>query len=186
MLICEKYKFIYFDIPKTASSSFVKFFLDNIEEKEIGLHRHYFDTKEIDIRNYQCFAIVRNPYDRLVSSWASVKNNEMTDKFRSMSFFEFLESSLFMLYKTPQIDFLKKTNCLEDIKIIRFENLEEELLNLDFMHKFESISDFPHERKSNREEDHRIYLDKQTEEIIWNDYQGDFKEFGYERYKGGE
>jgi len=31
-----------------------------------------------------------------------------------------------------------------------------------------------------------IYLDKQTEEIIWNDYQGDFKEFGYERYKGGE
>jgi len=112
-----------------------------------------------------------------------IKNNELTDKFRNMSFLEFLESNLFILYKAPQIDFLAKTNCLEDIKIIRFENLKEEFFNFDFIHEFGNVSDFPHERKSNREEDCHIYLDEQTEKIIWNEYQQDFIKFNYERYQ---
>ena len=108
----------------------------------------------------------------------------MTDKIRNLSFLEFLESSLFILYKTPQIDFLAKTNCLEDIKIIRFENLKEELFRLKLFKEFGKQKEFPHLNKSERNKNWKPYINEKSEEIIWNDYQEDFKEFGYERYQG--
>jgi chondroitin 4-sulfotransferase 11 len=66
MIVCEKYKVIYSDIAKCASSSIKK----------------YFDTQKIDklvlsfskfeeYKNYFSFTFVRNPWERMVSIYTN-------------------------------------------------------------------------------------------------------------------
>lgn len=59
-MVFEKYKAIYFPIPKVACSS-IKVFLTDFAE---------FSLDDLDkFKNYFKFAFVRNPWDRLVSCY---------------------------------------------------------------------------------------------------------------------
>ena len=84
-IFIEKYKLIYFPIPKIACSSIkstmIKLLEENInnkkyENKIIKIHSTKFPfikRKEIwNYNNYIKFAFVRNPYDRIVSCYKNL------------------------------------------------------------------------------------------------------------------
>ena len=124
--LCEKHKFIYVPIPKTASSS-IKLalipFYDKAKEYEIYKgdalgynlgykiskfywHKVYRENIKIrDIRKfknegYVVFTVVRNPWDRLVSCYENKVNDKYAKRRRfkeGASFEEFLD----FVCKTP-------------------------------------------------------------------------------------
>jgi hypothetical protein len=141
------------------------------------------------------FAVVRNPYDRLVSHYFYIKtkNSYYFDEHPAMkllansTFEDFVYLCLSSkesilkhvrvkegLYLLPQYSYIcdEKDNILVG-NILRFENLQRDF------NKFWDLK-LPHLNKSNRKKDWRVYYNDRTLEIINNVYKKDFKIFNYD------
>jgi len=71
MIVSHRHKLIFTHIPKNAGTSIRQWFTDNVPdaESETGKHQtpHHVHTRHWD--DYTYFAVVRNPYDRLLSQY---------------------------------------------------------------------------------------------------------------------
>jgi hypothetical protein len=194
-MISHKLKFIFIHIPKTSGNSlslFLKDFVDNdviqrssnmgrkqgisiicektkkdIKHSDITYYKNTYGEK---INDYFKFTIVRNPYDRMLSFyfWSKGKNNQ---KFNRNEF----------------INFIKKNNSLQHkyidntFHIIHFENLINELKNIECFKEIVDFNNYPTlNASSNFKRNYNEIYDKELKDLVFNKYKKDFELFGYE------
>jgi hypothetical protein len=129
------------------------------------------------------FAIIRNPYDRLVSEY--YYDRKWNKKTKSLNFKEFVlyiaeqqrKEKLFAHYK-PQFDFVTDENGDRMVDFIgKYENLNEDWERIRRLTGFE-FSYLPRINQSNHGP-FRDYYDRETISIVNEIYTMDFGFFGY-------
>lgn len=173
---------IFIHIPKTGGISIKNYlrnylFLDSLR-KSHAPYKDYVATLGSSIVDYYSFAFVRNPWDRLVSSFFFLQEYRNQCDF---SFSFFVKSSLkhsraHNPYYFPQTDFLQPASGISFIG--RFEQFARDFeivcnhLNVDYQ-------ELPISNPSNHEH-YTHYYDNETRDIVARIYFRDIKSFGYE------
>tara|TARA_R100000781_G_C4033796_1_gene111516 strand:- start:25 stop:690 length:666 start_codon:yes stop_codon:yes gene_type:complete len=220
-MIIDKEKLIFVHIPKNAGTS-IKAFFGAVEDNVVKEFHKHRTIKEIKNENpeaynsYKKFAIVRNPYERMVSWYAYINSyllhNDLLNVYDYNS--NIVEtkkpeiSGFKKFIKNPEIEtweynfnhtYLKanipgytipqpkvsssrlkllKPQCYwvdETVKILRYENLKEELENfLGIKINLDKLN------KSSRD-DILAYYDKDSLDIVYEKYKEDFKKFNYKK-----
>ena len=206
MLISDSHQFVFVHIRKAAGTS-----LRQILEKvslpknnnlwfkllsrngfSVDYHRHSF-RKHSDLieaersmpvdsfEKYFKFAIVRNPWDRLVSEYEYIKTQPTHSRFKKLSALSFAD---FVNYQSQrpaahQVNALKlKNGKLGCDYIGKLETLDESLsviadkIGIDF-------SELPHVNQVKRR-DYRTYYDDNLIESVAQMWQKDLKAFSYQ------
>jgi hypothetical protein len=201
--ISDNYKLIYIRILKSASTSLLKEFLPLVDGK---LRNVYFSDEQIDVLGfyyqqkrfepahlaYTKFALVRNPFRRIVSVYLDLFDPRAVPFTYSsywfgvlkkgMTFKDFIKTidqiplSLLGPHFTPQWYILKKASDLKDIRIYRIEKDVESLTQ--FLNQY-SIA-LPHVNVQRSAYDYRSYYDPETLAIVNKLYQHDVSLFGYQ------
>jgi len=189
LIIDDEKKLVFISIAKTASTA-IRRRLDNFEDPPPHIY-HMFLKDVIDqnphVKDYFKFAFVRNPYDRLYSTYINLKYDghpwavELKQKQNFESFVLDLKGSKYSKYihLQPQVDSIKYNGGVIDF-VGRYENL-----NSDF-HKVEKILNMSHEKlikireSSIRPNEPKIYTE-QMKQVVCEVYQKDFEEFNYEK-----
>jgi len=184
----DQSKSIFIHIPKTAGISVKRALFGGIKRDHIKLK--YFEAyDEAKYASYFKFAIVRNPYDRLVSSYFYIKKSQDAYGKRLESFRDFssfivaiqdarLRKVIFEIpHFLPQSEFLKNRKGVIGLDFLgRFESLENDFAHITNMlgvdAKLEHHNQSVH--KSYQE-----YYDQVTLEIVADIYKEDFKLLGY-------
>lgn len=190
----DYYKCIFVHIPKNAGLSVCYTLFGNTG----GSHRKIVDYKKIfspgTFKRYYKFTFVRNPWDRLVSTFFFLKNGGLTEKDRVWaqehiaqfdSFDAFVKGWLTEENINNSLHFQHQYCFLEDEKGIiavdfigRFENIEE-----DFKKITEELNIRRTLKKTNtskRKEDYKAYYDEETKTIVNEVYRKDIQLFNYE------
>jgi len=177
-------KFIH--IPKTGGTSIIH----ALKLNSSSVKKHGKSTKYIGghstLREYtpNTFTVVRNPFDRLVSSfcYAKTKNNFY---YKKHPYYEYIADCDFEAFVRilsavegffqlrPQSDYIcdNKNNLLVD-HVLKYENLQEDF------NKFWDIK-LPHLNKSDRDKDWKKYYNKNTIKSVYKFYKKDFEIFNY-------
>ena len=194
-MISHKLRFIFIHIPKTSGNSlslFLKDFIDDdiiqkssrmgekqgisilCGEKGITIKhadiKYYENTYGEKINDYFKFTIVRNPYDRMLSFyfWSKRKNNQ---KFNRNEFINFIKKN-----KSLQHKYIDNT-----FHIIHFENLINELKNIECFKEIVDFNNYPTlNASSNSKRNYNEIYDKELKDLVFNKYKKDFELFGYE------
>jgi hypothetical protein len=195
MPISHKHKLIFVHIPKNAGTSIAEYF----EMKDVAHHhwRYYRQIYPNEWNTYHKFAIVRNPWARVVSCynyakleksyWHSIDGNAKSGKhldyeiLKNKSF----EECLHILRDTPK--FLRHqgwTNQFEYIydiqhtlmvnNVLRLENLEEDLYNC-----LGKKIELPKINISNNTDYKTFYKSVDMIDIVTNHYKTDINLFKY-------
>jgi len=133
------------------------------------------------------FAIVRNPYDRILSDykWAKTKTNN-TQFFQKMSFEEFCvhcfkeysnNNGYLANHITPQHQFVSKNVN----KVFKLESGLEEAIEEVFTDIGVQLNNKLVLKKLNATTDEAIQVNQKTKDSIYEFYEDDFKIFGYEK-----
>lgn len=190
----DYYKCVFVHIPKNAGLSVCYTLFGNAG----GSHRKIVDYKQIfspnTFKSYYKFTFVRNPWDRLVSTFFFLKKGGLTEKDKIwadanlsgfLDFKDFVRNWLTeeninnSLHFQHQHIFLEDENGNIAIDFIgRFENIDED---------FKTITDKLNIRRtliktntSKREMDYSNYYDEETKEIVNILYKKDIELFNYE------
>lgn len=174
------YYFIH--IPKNAGTSFAeKYCLKQPGHKK---------AKQFDIPKLKkSVAIIRNPYDRLISCYNYFKmdNTFWSKKEKKLpKYHEYCKKNSFNkfvddlydkkiemdIHMEPQVNYLKKNNKIYT-KLIRLENIEE-----DFFKIFKKKLDLP---KINTSKKNNIKLTQDVKNKIFKIYEEDFKLLNYNK-----
>lgn len=174
-------KYLFIHIPKNAGTSFSKKYC----KKEVG-HRtsNTYTIKELK----NSVAIVRNPYDRLIScyNYFKMKNNYWSKKYgnpvhhdycNKHSFKEFVDDLYnkkleFDIHLNPQVHFLKKDGVIYT-KLLKLENIKE-----DFYNYFGEKINLP---LINKSKNHNVLLDTEDKRKIYEIYKEDFELLNYSK-----
>ena len=201
-------KFIFIHIPKTAGVSLYRALFrkelrpakfpckggvlgwnhESLEQIESGMK-----NLNIDIGSFYKFTVIRNPWDKILSSYSFWKNmtpdSKIYDKHQSqymtkhnLSFKDFcmcLVQNEPIFCKTahckPQLDLINTPSSFN--KIVRFENLKSGLKEVLSDLNLTDVN-IPHHNKSNHK--HYIeYYDDETREIVAQKYTQNIEYFGY-------
>lgn len=188
------YKCIFVHIPKNAGLSVSYAIFGNTG----GSHRKIIDYKDLfskkQFKKYYKFTFVRNPWDRLVSTYFFLKKGGLTDKDKVWAekhlgqydnFKDFVSGWLIeenisnSLHFQHQHVFLENENGKIEVDFIgRFENLES-----DFKIVTKNIGIDRELKKTNvshRDSDYRKYYDTKTANIVRKVYSKDIELFNYE------
>ena len=133
------------------------------------------------------FAMVRNPYDRILSDykWAKTKTNN-TQFFQKMSFEEFCvhcfkeysnNSGYLANHITSQHQFVSKNVN----KVFKLERGLEEAIEEVFTDIGVQLNNKLVLKKLNATTDEAIQVNQKTKDLIYEFYEEDFKIFGYEK-----
>jgi len=194
MIIKTKFKIypsIFIHIPKCAGSS-IKEMLQDLNEAS-DIHSKLKDdikilkNKEIDIKRYFIFTVLRNPWDRMVSYYFFyrdiVKRNEkIANKAKKFDFKDWVS----YIYDNPKIFNFIHDNCLDYLTcedkvivdyIINFHNFSEDIddlknilhLKLPTLHVNSSKHDF-----------YKDYYSEKEIEIISKIYKRDIDYFNFD------
>lgn len=191
-MISHKHKCIFLHIPKSGGLS-----LNNALSKKIHVekefktgHRRYEDYINHfgkNILTYYSFTFVRNPWDRLVSSFHYLKNGGIGNRYdinagkilKNYKFGSFVKD--FTNKKFPFIHFIEQMFFIDQPNQInfigRFENLQQD---------FDTIcgkigipqQQLPHTNKS-KHKHYTEYYDEDTRKIVAEKYERDIELFGY-------
>jgi chondroitin 4-sulfotransferase 11 len=189
-MIIYKYNTIFIHIPKNAGTSIETYFKNKNFKKQPRKHADIEDIKKdfLDLyRSYDKFAIIRNPYDRMVSWYFFIKHKltSMEKTYKMPPFDDWIKdpSKYWKVIRDP-IGFLKPQYewIDETVEIIKFENIHVELNN--FFKKignpyFRTI-DLPIINKS-KHKHYLEYYNKKSLDVVYNKYKKDFKYFNYKK-----
>jgi hypothetical protein len=182
-------KYVWFRTAKCGTSSLLHFLKINTE---IGVDGNSLAFDE-NWKDYFKFAIVRNPWDRLLSCW----KNKIEMPWR--------ESERAYYYKVLGLDLLKDITFAEFIRRLNDDKLLYadkhwaqlhsliDLDSIDFIGRLENLQEdfnticdkigipqqqLPHENKSEHKH-YTEYYDEETKQIIAEKYAKDIEMFGY-------
>jgi hypothetical protein len=184
LIISDKEKYVYFRVPKTATTSLSIYLRNN---SSISVDSYDYELKSIP-KNYFKFSIVRNPWDRILSCFLdktkrainTVWEMEFYKQYADLSFVDFVgilnekiinyDSHLMpqhKLFDINNIDFIGKfENLNKDVRTIQ-KKIGLPIIDL----QIENKTDHDHYRK---------YYDKKTKYIVYNLYLKDIEKFNYE------
>jgi len=200
MIYSNNKKILFIAIPKTGTRSVYKYF-ERFKDSKV-----YKDHAKIvpGFNDHYKFTIVRNPYDRLVSGWWATckRGNDRygykkvinTYKNRDVSFDQVCRNLKELVNKIkvphlhPQTDWIEKNNIN---KIIRYENLNDEWLDLPFNNDKKPL---PHINATTKQDlnnplnnrghitrqHYTHYLNEENIQHINNFYKKDFELLNYE------
>lgn len=177
-MISHQHQCVFIHINKNAGCSIERAFQWKLRDhtrptdiiKEIGEEKWH---------RYFKFAVVRNPWDRLVSMYSAQKREKRTG---TASFKEWIECSWKCNYggNSKQDQFHQMTTDNKEICmdfLLRFESLQE-----DFKYVCDKIGvdlTLPHINKSDHQH-YSNYYDEETIEFVRKWHKRDIEEFGYE------
>jgi hypothetical protein len=202
-MIIDKEKLIFIHIPKNAGTSINTYFSEEpvtieIQGKKVFKHETIKEIKRDYFKiynSYTKFAIIRNPYERMVSWYSYIRkyrldnDNIKTYQYNSKSnLYEVVEIAKadimgFRLWvKNPTIldprNWLLNNQCYwidKTVVLLRFENLNTELNKF-----FNKKINLPIKNATSK---HNIldYYDKETSNIVYERYKEDFEKFNYKK-----
>jgi hypothetical protein len=206
-VIFDKHKCIFIHIPKSAGSS-INYALglkkEPTSKKDKMMWKHHatalstkknYASKE-QWNNYFKFAIVRNPFDRIVSSYNFICKKMTPSNFRDRLLFKdfIYKKGIFKKLLNPSL-ITKKENRYVQIKSSSdFITDKNNNIIVDYVGRFENLKDdwnfickqlgakieLPHMNKCSRDCKHyRDYYDDDTKEFVSEACKKDLKTFGY-------
>jgi len=200
--VSHQHRFIYFEVPKTGTSSLLMF-LRNLATIEQMQGQYDF----LNYPDYRRFAFVRNPWDRILSCYLNkIKQdrnfqsrhfaNGVMKKFHrfnvfyaGMPFREFMQAVAKIPDRVADGHFASQyTRLFQDDRLVithlaRFENYRDEVEL--FLNKVEIKTDleFPHLNQTLRDKTYAEYYDAETIRLVEARYSEDIRRFGY-RFNG--
>ena len=190
-MIIKDYKTIFVHIPKNAGTSIETFFKkDTYTFDERMFNRH--DTiKEIrwklecndkfkkskEYNKWKKFAIVRNPYDRMVSWYFFYNIKNLTRHADNTSFYRWVKNpTKFNLFEETKYLLKPQYTWIDDtVTILKYENLNEELNNF-----FNKEIELPIINKTNHKQ-YLEYYNQESLDVVYEKYKKDFKKFNYKK-----
>ena len=182
MIIPER-KTIFVHIPKNAGTS-VKNFLTENKVPRVNKHKTIHDIKREnpeEYNSYKKFAVVRNPYERMVSWYAYINGYRVSRGVKvkpSVDGFKlFVKNGDRGLDKDDGSSLLDSQCCWVDetVTILKYENLSEEL------DEFFGEKIYLQVLNKTVRDNVSVYYNKKYLDIVYNRYKEDFKKFNYER-----
>jgi hypothetical protein len=180
----DQQKYVWYRTAKCCTRSILHFLLETTDV----IVNEYGVEFDMSWKDYFKFSIVRNPWDRLVSTWSDKVQKQWIEHKTSSSGINFFEK-----YKDKDYSFfIKDIIPCKEIHIECLSNLID-LNNIDFIGRFENIQkDFdiicdkigipqqqlPHRNKTNHKH-YTEYYDDETREIVAQKYARDIEYFGY-------
>ena len=201
MLIDDDRTFAFIYIPKTGGNSIIKMF-DLTPHDDILLTHEPIDRATEDLTNLFTFAFVRNPFDRLYSTYAYFQKHKKTHKkspiYNSNGLHHFYDGSFkhWLLHeswplwdpnKTMGLPFQKKQQ-LEYITIgwkicidyvARMEHFDDEYKAICFKLNKTPVSTIQHENQSRRSLDYHIMYDDEMIDFVYKYHAADLETFNY-------
>ena len=176
---------IFINIPKNASSSI---------NEAMGLKTNYKFAKNYDdLETLFSFAVVRNPYDRAVSTYNYLRqDNYWFHGSKKHPFYETAKNLTFpqfiKWYEQNQLTFKRKALEMNEQYIYVTDNNNN--IIVDFIARYENLNDdwktickrinkdipLKHINKSKRS-NYEDYYDQETKDIVYNVYKKDFELF---------
>lgn len=196
MAISHDKKLIFIHIPKCAGTSIISFL--NMEmQGHFTAHKYVCEQPPhplFSTSNYLKFTIVRNPWDRVVSSYEYAKmlnsyyhsENNLHPDFNLIHNLTF-EETLLKLKSNPELfkhpSWFPQYHWVCDYenvvlvdKIFKLENLDDEFNS--FLKKYGYTETLPKLNGSNRNQ-YTSYYNEQTISLVSDIYQNDIKIFNY-------
>ena len=190
----DYYKCIFIHIPKNAGLSICYSLFGNTG----GSHRKIKDYQDVfskrTFKEYYKFTFVRNPWDRLVSTYFFLKKGGLTEEdalWYSENLDQFNDFESFVkewltldninssLHFQPQYSYLETAEGNLEIDFIgKFENIEADFLKV--TKKLGIERSLKKTNASNREKDYRSYYNEETKDIVFEIYKKDIQLFKYE------
>lgn len=172
-------------IPKTAGTSIKAIILP---QQRSGASSHKTPKELVSRRlwnNYTTFCVVRNPFDKFISSYfyhtskeyvgSLYRNDKNVHNLNLDEYFEQIYSKI----TKHQIQYITHQKSKKPIDyILRFENLEHDFNN--FCKENNINGKPPHKNKSNRSADYRQYYSEELKDKVAKFSQQDLEYFGYE------
>ena len=181
-MIIEKHKTIFIHIPKNAGTSISTYFGPVKHTKGEQIASKHDTIKEIKSKfpakytNYKKFAIIRNPYDRMVS-WYFYLNGKA--KVRPIDtpppFQQWIKNPMKFFFDPKRFLDPQHTWIDDTVSIVKYENLNKEL-NKFFGEKI----DLSIVNNSNHEH-YLSYYNEESLNIVYNKYKEDFKKYNYKK-----
>ena len=189
-------KMIFVHIPKTAGNSVAYYFF---KLKKGPGHFYINDYKNaiLDHSNYYKFSVIRNPWDRVVSSFFYLKkggrsandilfkkiflhNIESFDQFVNKLDRSFVFRFFVMKYThfIPQYKFICSNEILDVDFVLRFESLEKDLNNLMINLNLEKTFELKHINRTDHKY-YKNYYSSSTISIVKSLYEKDIQIFNY-------
>jgi chondroitin 4-sulfotransferase 11 len=207
-MISHKYKCIHIHIPKCAGTSIDTALFGSVVSEFDRKHKLWkqhataqqakkYYTNEEQWNNYFKFAITRNPFDKMVSSYnwmcRHIKPCELRDKILFKDFI-FRKRGFETLFN-PNLTTKKENRYVQIKTATDFIMDENDNLMVDYVGRFENLKDdwnfickqlgtkikLGHRNKWSRDNKHyRDYYDDETREFITKACEKDLEIFGYE------
>ena len=179
---------LFIHIPKTGGNSFI----DTFENIMYINHHESLKHNYMNLENKYKITIVRNPYRRCVSAYNYLKNGGMViadiyyqflikeyDNFKDfVKDLVILANNKKVLHLIPQYKFIEKDGKILVDKIMKLENIDNELNDFCLENNLECPKKLQKKNKS-KHKDYREYYDKETQDLVYNFYKKDFDLLGY-------